>query len=100
MPQKEPQLVGRWERLTDSPCSRVYPKFLEFRAQGLYSGTGMEPGDAPGWDTGTWTVASPTQVKISTTHDAIITYGFTLSEGILTFLDPDRCEFEYRRVNR
>lgn len=97
--QKEPQLVGSWEKLTDSPCSRVYPKLLEFRAQGLYSGTGMEPGNAPGWDTGTWAIASPTQVKISTVHDAIVTYEFSILNDVLRFVDADGCEFTYRRVS-
>lgn len=100
MSEKMPQLVGNWEKLTDSPCSRVYPKLLEFRSEGLYSGTGMEPGKAPGWDIGTWAIVSPTQVKISTVHDAIITYEFSLSDDILTFVDPDKCEFQYRRVDR
>lgn len=92
------QLVGRWEKLTDSPCSRVYPNFLEFRIEGLYSGTGMETGDSPGWDIGTWQIVSPTQVKISTVNDAIITYEFSLSGNILTFVDPGKCRFRYRRM--
>lgn len=98
MPEKLPLLVGYWEKVTDSPCSRVYPKLIEFRADGLYFGTGMEPGKAPGWDIGTWAVVSPTQVKISTVHDAIITYEFSLLDDVLTFVDPDKCEFQYRRV--
>jgi hypothetical protein len=100
MPEKMSQLVGHWEKLTDSPCSRVYPKLLEFRAEGLYSGTGIEPGNAPGWDIGTWQIAGPTQVKISTVNDAVITYEFSLSGDILTFVDLDKCEFRYRRVDR
>jgi hypothetical protein len=98
MPEKMLHLVGHWEKVTDSPCSRVYPKHLEFLEKGLYFGMGMEPGNAPGWDTGTWAIVSHTQVKISTVHDAIITYEFSLVEDILTFVDLDKCEFQYRRM--
>lgn len=94
------QLVGAWERQTDAPCSRVYPEFIEFREEGLFSGTGGEPGGVPGWDTGTWEIAGPRQIKISTMNDAVLTYEFSLVEGILTFVDADKCEVRYRAARR
>jgi hypothetical protein len=99
MPGLALKLIGNWERLTDSPCSRVYPKAIEFRDGGLYSGTGMQPGNAPGWDSGTWEIVEPNHIRISTINDAIITYGFSLSGDIVTFVAPDKCEFRYRRVD-
>ncbi len=99
MPGDELSLVGSWARLTDSPCSRVYPRSLQLLTGGLYSGTGMEPGDAPGWDTGVWQVVSPTRVRLSAINDAIITYEFSLAGDKLTFVAPDGCVFRYRRVS-
>jgi hypothetical protein len=100
MAKTTPQLTGSWEKVTVSSCSRVYPKFIEFRADGLYSGTGAEPGNTPGWDIGTWEMVSSTQVKISTVNDAIATYEYHLVDDVLVFVDDDKCEFRYRRVNR
>lgn len=94
-----PQLTGNWEKLTCSTCSKVYPKVIEFRENGLYSGVDAEPGDAPGWDVGTWEIIGSTAVKISTMNDAMITYKFSLEDDILTFVDEDKCEFQYRRMN-
>jgi hypothetical protein len=98
--EMKPQLIGNWEKITISTCSRVYPKVIEFRENGLFSGVGTKPGNAPGWDVGTWEVVSSTEVKISTMNDAIITYEFSLEDDILTFVDADKCEFQYRKVKR
>lgn len=98
MPAKLPRLVGNWEKITESPCSRVYPTRLEFRPGGLYSGAGAEPGDAPGWDRGTWRLLSPNRVQVSTINDAIITYEVSIADNVLTFVDPGGGEFQYERV--
>ncbi len=98
MQNMKPQLFGYWERQTDLPCSRVYPKLIEFREEGMYLGTGTESGEAPGWDSGTWQLISSTQIRISTLNDAIITYQFSLQDDRLRFVDPDGCEFEYSRM--
>jgi len=92
------KFIGTWEKITDLLCSQVYPTLIEFHKNGLYSGTGAQPGRSPGWDIGTWNIVSPNQVKISTAHDAIITYEFSFSDDILTFVDPDGCEFKYQKV--
>jgi len=96
--QMDVPLIGHWERRTESSCSRVYPLQIEFRAQGLYTGTGMQPGDVPGWDNGTWRIIEPGQVRISTNNDAQIIYQFSIQGDVLTFLDSSGCKFEYRRV--
>ena len=98
MPVDALQLIGNWEKLTDSACSRVYPKYIEFREAGLYSGTGAEPGDVPGWDAGTWEIAGPGKITVSTINDTLIAYDFSVSDDILTFEDGNKCRFQYRRV--
>lgn len=98
MIEQRVKFMGIWEKTTDLPCIRVYPTLIEFRENGLYSGTGAQSGRSPGRDIGTWEIVSPTRVKISTIHDAIIAYKFSISNDILTFVDPDGCEFKYQKV--
>lgn len=100
MPEEMQQITGTWKKLTSSTCSQVYPKLIEFRENGLYSGTGKEAGNAPGWDSGTWKIVSQTQIKISTVNDAIITYEFSISGDTLTFKDPNKCKFLYQRIRQ
>ena len=90
--------VGSWERITNTPCSRAYPTQLEFRSNGLYLGTGAQLSIAPGWDNGTYGIVNPAQVRISTANDALLTYKFSITDNTLAFVDPDGCEFQYRKV--
>lgn len=92
-------LIGHWERITNSHCSQAYPTQVEFRENGLYLGTGAQLSIAPGWDQGTYEVTSPTQVRISTAHDAVLTYQFSIVNHTLLFVAPDGCEFQYRKVS-
>lgn len=98
MPTQTPPLVGNWEKITDSPCSQTYPDTLEFRERGLYAGHQQAPGAFTLWDAGTFQVAEPGQIRISTANDAIISYQFSLVDDELTFTDPGGCEYKYRRV--
>lgn len=91
------RFIGLWIRITNLPCSMGYPTQIEFRKNGLYWGTGSKSAPSPGWDVGTWQLASLSEVKISTAHDAIMTYKFSLKNDLLTFIDPAGCEFKYRR---
>jgi hypothetical protein len=99
MPTQIPQLVGNWAKITSSTCSQVYPDTLQFQEAGLYAGQMHSPGTFTLWDVGTFEVIDPEQIKVSTANDAIITYEFSISNDILTFKDPDGCEFNYRRVS-
>jgi hypothetical protein len=91
--------VGNWEKLTSSQCSQLYPDQLEFRERGVYFGHKNQPGMFTLWDVGSYEIISPTQVKISLANDAIITYQYSLTNGILAFVDPSQCEFKYRWVS-
>lgn len=90
--------VGSWKRITNTSCSRAYPTQLEFRANGLYIGTGAQLSIAPGWDNGTYEIVNLTQVKISTANDAILTYKFLIADSTLRFVAPDGCEFQYQKL--
>lgn len=97
MPQTAATLVGSWVKTTRSECSAVYPDRLRFAENGLYAGERDPPGSFTLWDTGTWEISGAEQVRISTANDAVISYRFRLSGDTLRFVDPDGCEFEYRR---
>jgi hypothetical protein len=98
MPQQTPQLVGSWEKITRTACGETYPDSIQFQEVGLYFGQKNPPGTFTQWDVGTYEIADPKQIRISTANDAIVTYEFSISNDVLTFVDPDDCEFRYRRV--
>jgi hypothetical protein len=98
MPTQTPPLEGNWEKITHSPCSQTYPDTLQFGQGGLYTGHQHDPGAFTLWDAGTFQVAGPGQIRISTANDAIISYKFSLRDNELTFTDPGGCAYKYRRV--
>lgn len=98
MSEQTPQLVGNWEKITVSACSQVYPDSIQFQKGGLYYGQKEPPGTFTQWDVGTYVVVDPKHIKISTANDAIVTYKFSILNDVLTFVDPDKCDFQYRSV--
>lgn len=98
MPTQNQQLIGTWEKVTDSACSRMYPSQLRFLEDGQYDAQNDPSSSFMIWDVGTYAIADSRQVQISLANDAAITYGFSVENDVLTFEDPDGCEFEYRRV--
>jgi hypothetical protein len=91
-------LTGRWTKATASTCADRYPDHLEFRDPNLYAGRKQDGGFTV-WDVGTWEVADPTHVAISTANDAVIRYRFSRTPDALTFVDDQGCEFSYRRAS-
>lgn len=98
MPEETSPFVGNWEKISNSACSHKYPDRVEFQERGLYFGKSKQPGGFMQWDVGTYEVASPRRIKISTANDAIVTYQFSISDDVLILIDPDECKFEYRKV--
>ena len=90
-------VIGRWEKRSQTPCSEQYPDRLDFRNQGLYSGQRGPQGTYTHWDAGTWEVVGESQMKISTANDAVLTYAVQLNGDILRFTDPQGCQIEYRK---
>lgn len=97
MPHQTQSLVGNWEKITHSQCSRIYPESIEFQERGLYVGRAEQPGAFTEWDVGTYALVDARHVKLSTASDAVIAYQFTLSGDQLTFVDQASCTFSYRR---
>lgn len=99
MPTQPPTLIGNWEKITRSTCSQVYPNTIQFQAGGLYFGQTDPPGTFTQWDVGTFEVVGLKQIKITIANDAIVTYEFSILNDVLMFIDPDGCEYNYRRVS-
>ena len=98
MPTDKQALVGTWDKVTSSSCSGIYPDRLVFQGDGRYRGQKQAAGTFAIWDVGTFDVVSDAQVKISTANDAVRVYSFALAGDLLTFVDPEQCEFRYRRA--
>jgi hypothetical protein len=98
MPKGRSVLVGVWEKATTSPCSQAYPDRVEFHENGLCFGSKDPPGTFTIWDAGSFDVVGDAEVRISTANDAVVVYGFDLSGDAVTFVDPQRCRFTYRRA--
>jgi hypothetical protein len=91
-------LIGSWEKEPGGECDRHYPDFLEF-SQATYRGTKGEGQDFIVWDAGTWQMEGPDQVRISTASDELVVYQVTATDDVLTFRDPEGCQFSYRRLH-
>ena len=92
-------MSGAGKKSTRSTYSHPYPDTIQFREGGLYFGQKDPPGTFTQWDAGTFEVIDSEQIRVSTANDAIVAYGFSLSNNVLKFVDPDGCEFSYRRVS-
>ena len=76
----------------------VYPDVIEFRRDGLYTGTPASPGEFVVWDVGRYVVESANQVKLSTANDAEISYRFKLDGEELTVEDAEGGRLRYVRA--
>jgi hypothetical protein len=94
------KLLGRWKKITDTKCSKIYPDYLEFTDMGMYTGKReQETTVHPYWDAGTYQILNEDQVKISTANDAQVIYNFSIIDGTLIFMSADKCEFKYLRID-
>ncbi|MEV0371793.1 hypothetical protein AB0I10_18505 [Streptomyces sp. NPDC050636] len=89
-------LIGRWEKLADGECDRLYPGIVEF-FEATYRGAKSADQGFIVWDAGIWREDAPGTVLITTAGDELVRYTFTLSDDVLTFRDAEGCEFSYRR---
>jgi hypothetical protein len=76
----------------------MYPESIRFQDNGLYFGLKEPPGTFTQWDVGTYEIIESERINISTANDAIVTYRFAISDDVPTFVDPDDCQFSYRRA--
>ena len=98
MALNQSSLVGSWKKATGSNCAEPYPAGLEFLADGTYRARNESSGDFSIWDVGTFSVTPDGLARLSTANDAVVAYGVTLSDNLLTFVAPDDCQIAYRRL--
>ena len=90
-------LVGKWTKTSTGQCDQIYPGEIEFFERPRYLGR-KSPGQGfIWWDAGGYEVISENQVRLSVATDALTVYRFTISGDVLTFMDGEGCEFQYRR---
>lgn len=93
--------LGTWVKVTRNECGEKYPEQIQFTERGLYFDKSEETAESryhTVWDVGRFELNDSRHVKLSTSNDAEIVYGFSATPDTLTFKDPDGCEFAYRRV--
>lgn len=98
MPVDDKTLRGEWDKITSSPCSEPYPDRLVFKEHGRYVGQKDAPGVFTTWDVGGFELIGDKRIKISTASDAVVTYEFSATGDVVTFVDPQKCEIKYRRA--
>lgn len=91
-------LIGNWEKTARTGCSEKYPSGIQFQKDGLYIARNDPSGKFIVWDMGTYRIVSPGKINISLANDAIVSYQFSVSVGVLTFKDAEGCEFSYRKA--
>ncbi len=93
------QLLGSWRKVEDSPRSESYPAELDFLPNGTYAGRAAPDSRFhPLWDSGSFFLECPGQVKISTANDAELSYGCAIDGESITFTDRQGREIRYRRI--
>lgn len=90
-------LAGTWLKIDSAPCAATYPAHLRLDPNGLYFGSTEPPGEFTLWDSGTWTLTAPGKLALSTATDAVVSYGYSNDDQVLTFTDASGCRFGYRR---
>jgi hypothetical protein len=96
--EMEKSLVDNWKKLSTAECDKHYPDELEFHELATY--LGKKGPDQPFivWDAGTYQVADENHLVMSTATDELVSYRFSISRDVLTFVDDEGCEFRYQRL--
>ena len=94
---KSKDLIGKWKKISTAKCAETYPDGLEF-FDARYLGKKGRGQRFIWWDVGGYKVIAADRVKIDIATDEQVVYRFSISENVLTFVDREGCEFEYRRV--
>jgi hypothetical protein len=91
-------LVGRWTKVSTAKCAEAYPDEIEFFEATYLGKKGASGQRFIVWDAGTFEVTQAGRVVIGTATDEQVPYTFSISQNLLTFVDPEGCQFEYRRA--
>ena len=91
-------LAGKWKKVSTAECDKAYPDEIEFLERPRYLAKKGPDQGFIWWDAGSYKVIGENEIKISDATDAQIQYRFSISGDLLTFVDPQGCEFQYRRL--
>jgi hypothetical protein len=89
--------VGRWSKISSTDCDRRYPAEIEFGETRFSARKGPQQNFVI-WDVGGYEVLSDDEAMIQIATDEQVKYRFRVDGETLTLVDPDGCEFSYRRV--
>lgn len=90
-------LVGVWRRISHSPDADLYPERIVFQSNGLYFGHKDAPGSYMIWDVGKFEPSGEGGVRLSTSNDEMITYGFVITGNRVEFTGPGLPELTFCR---
>jgi hypothetical protein len=91
-------LLGKWTKLSTEKCAEAYPDEIEFFEATYLGKKGRSGQRFIVWDAGGYEVTQAGRVKIAIATDELVPYAFSIAGNVLTFVDPEECRFEYRRV--
>jgi len=91
-------LTGKWKKISTTSCGDGYPDEIEFFERPRYLAKKGPHQSFVWWDAGGYEVVGQNQVEITIATDAPTLYRFSISGDLLTFVDDQGCEFQYRRV--
>src|SRR5689334_8989808 len=86
----QPQIIGKWRRVSGSLCSAVYPATIEFFDDGKYVG------ELPNWSGGSYRVVEAHRLRLDTSIGPGV-YQFNVSNNILVFKNAWGCTFKYTK---
>ena len=97
--EKQKSFAGKWKKISSIPCATRYPDNIEFFNATYLGKKGQSGQGFIIWDAGGYQVLQEDQVKIDIATDQQVLYKFSISQDILTFVDPTGCQFQYRKVD-
>ncbi len=96
--EKQKNFVGKWKKISSVSCAAAYPDDIEFFTATYLGKKGSSGQRFIVWDAGGYQVLQGDLVKIDTATDQQVLYKYSISQDILTFVDPTGCEFQYRKI--
>ena len=91
-------LAGAWKKVGSPDCAQQYPDEIDFSEATFLAQKGPGQGFVI-WDAGGYRVASEDEVVIQIATDEQVPYRYAIADDVVTFVDRDGCEFQYRRAD-
>ncbi|MGR9108335.1 MAG: hypothetical protein ACU843_15550 [Gammaproteobacteria bacterium] len=91
------RLAGKWIRVYSGECGQYYPAEIVFHEGSWFVAKKGRNQKFILWDAGTYAISGLREVKIQIATDEQVSYEFSLSGDVLTFVDSEGCKFTYHR---